>query len=94
MVLPQELDRNITILHLQDSTVYCQSTPEEFSKQFRRLTRRWVDGAEPVNLPRSITALLKCEHPVCPVMYVLIKTHNFHLVVHLTTLCCIRLGLS
>lgn len=76
MILPQHLDRSITRHHLQDTSVYSRSTPEEFTKQCRSLNRKWSDIAKTAELPRSLITRLRCEHPVCPVLYVLIKTHK------------------
>lgn len=53
VVLPQELDRAITRLHLQDNTIYASSSREEFGKQYRRLNRKWTEIAKSANLPKG-----------------------------------------
>ena len=76
VILSQDLDRAITALHLQDHTTYHRSSPEEFARQYRHLNRKWSDIAKTANLPRSLILRLKCDHPISPVLYVLIKTHK------------------
>ncbi|EYC18662.1 hypothetical protein Y032_0026g1298 [Ancylostoma ceylanicum] len=76
VVMPKELERKITRLHLQDETLYALSSEKEFRKQYRRLNRVWVETAQSVGIPKATIARLKCDHPVCPVLYVLIKTHK------------------
>lgn len=76
VALPQDLDKAITGLHLQDRTTYDLSSQEEFTKQYRHLNRRWTDIAKSAGLPQSLVKRLKCELPSCPVLYVLLKTHK------------------
>lgn len=82
------------MLLLQDSRVYYRSSPEEFRRQFLHLNRKWVEVAKSANLHKSITARLKCEHPVCPVLYALIKTISCHQEAPFVNLRCTRLGVS
>ncbi|EYC04498.1 hypothetical protein Y032_0087g2047 [Ancylostoma ceylanicum] len=76
VILPQELDKAITDLHLQDETLYRPSSEEEFTKQYRKLNRTWVHIAKDAHLKPSLIARLKLELPICPVSYLLIKTHK------------------
>lgn len=73
VVLTQELDQAITRFHLQDATVYQQSSAQEFARHYRRLNKRWTDIARLANTPNS---RLRCDLPVAPVLYTLIKTHK------------------
>ena len=76
MVIPQKLDREITEKHLQDTSLYRPSSFTDVSAQYRRLNGKWVKVAKDANLPPSIISRLKIDLPVCPVLYLLIKTHK------------------
>lgn len=76
VVLSQELDPALTRIHLQDATVYQQSSAQEFARQYRRLNKRWTDIARLANIPNSLVTRLRCDLPVVPVLYTLIKTHK------------------
>ncbi|EYC38219.1 hypothetical protein Y032_0732g1913 [Ancylostoma ceylanicum] len=66
----------ITQRHLDDETLYCPSSAQEFAKQYRQLNRVWVETAKSAGLNRATIIRLKSDHPVCPVLYVLTKTHK------------------
>ncbi|KAK6745282.1 hypothetical protein RB195_011792 [Necator americanus] len=73
VVIPRHLDESLTLCHLQDSSLYSSSTVEEFLAQHRRLNRVWMSTSKSTQLPQ-----LKTELPVCPVLYLLIKTHKLN----------------
>ncbi|XGW16426.1 hypothetical protein V3C99_001696, partial [Haemonchus contortus] len=76
VVMPRGLDAAITQAHLGDGTLYKPSSEGEYKRQYRRLNRVWLDIAHRADLPKSLITRLKCDLPVCPVLYVLIKTHK------------------
>uniref|UniRef100_A0A7I4Y5W9 Reverse transcriptase domain-containing protein n=1 Tax=Haemonchus contortus TaxID=6289 RepID=A0A7I4Y5W9_HAECO len=76
VVIPQELDKAITKLHLSDESLYCKSSEKEYKKQYRKLNRTWCSVAKTAGLANTTISRLKCDLPACPVLYVLIKTHK------------------
>ncbi|XGW23140.1 hypothetical protein V3C99_005411 [Haemonchus contortus] len=76
VVIPQELDKAITQLHLQDKSLYCRSTEKEYTRQYRKLNKVWCCVAKVAGLPSSTINRLKSDLPLCPVLYTLIKTHK------------------
>ncbi|XGW03988.1 hypothetical protein V3C99_015267 [Haemonchus contortus] len=76
VVLSQDLDRAMTRLHLQDQSTYSPSAPEEFTRQYRHLNKVWTETAKLANLPKTVISRLKCDLPICPVLYLLVKTHK------------------
>uniref|UniRef100_A0A7I4YC46 Reverse transcriptase domain-containing protein n=1 Tax=Haemonchus contortus TaxID=6289 RepID=A0A7I4YC46_HAECO len=74
--MPRGLDAAITQAHLGDGTLYEPSSEGEYKRQYRRLNSVWSDIAHRADLPKSLITRLKCDLPVCPVLYVLIKTHK------------------
>ncbi|EYC22110.1 hypothetical protein Y032_0018g3720 [Ancylostoma ceylanicum] len=76
VVTPHQLDIAITERHLQDASLYRPSSSSEFQTQYRKLNREWVKEAKSAGLHPTVIARLKIELPVCPVLYLLIKTHK------------------
>ncbi|EYC27489.1 hypothetical protein Y032_0009g757 [Ancylostoma ceylanicum] len=76
VVIPRALDRAITEQHLSDATLYRLSSAQEFIAQSRKLNKIWVRIAKAANLRPIFISRLKVEMPVCPVLYLLIKTHK------------------
>ncbi|WKY02527.1 hypothetical protein Q1695_016084 [Nippostrongylus brasiliensis] len=76
VVLPQEMDKTITALHLQNNSVYAKSTCKEFTAQSDHLKRTWTSIATEARFDPKLVTRLRCTNPVCPVLYVLIKTHK------------------
>ncbi|XGW35389.1 hypothetical protein V3C99_018975 [Haemonchus contortus] len=76
LVLSQDLDKAMTRLHLQDQSTYSPSAPEEFTRQYRHLNKVWTETAKLANLPKTVISRLKCYLPICPVLYLLVKTHK------------------
>uniref|UniRef100_A0A7I4XWM4 Reverse transcriptase domain-containing protein n=1 Tax=Haemonchus contortus TaxID=6289 RepID=A0A7I4XWM4_HAECO len=76
VVMPRSLDIAITESHLQDVSLYRPSSENEYKRQYRRLNRVWSDIARTADLPKTVSTRLRCDLPVCPVLYVLIKTHK------------------
>ncbi|EYC43648.1 hypothetical protein Y032_0485g2323 [Ancylostoma ceylanicum] len=66
----------MTEKHLQDVSLYRKSSADEFQKQHRKLNREWVKIAKTANLSPDVTSRLRNELPVCPVLYLLVKTHK------------------
>ncbi|EYC07252.1 hypothetical protein Y032_0071g551 [Ancylostoma ceylanicum] len=77
VVIPHQLDVAITERHLQDASLYRASSAGEFLTQYRKLNREWVSVAKSAGLDPTAIARLKIDLPVCPVLYLLIKTHKF-----------------
>ncbi|EYB87792.1 hypothetical protein Y032_0257g404 [Ancylostoma ceylanicum] len=76
VVIPQVLDREITELHLQDTTLYCPVTEKDFHNQCRRLNDAWMSIGKSAGLDERFLSRLKIDTPTCPVFYSLIKTHK------------------
>uniref|UniRef100_A0A7I4Z1G1 Reverse transcriptase domain-containing protein n=1 Tax=Haemonchus contortus TaxID=6289 RepID=A0A7I4Z1G1_HAECO len=76
VVMPRSLDIAITESHLQDLSLYRPSSENEYKRQYRRLNRVWSDIARNADLPKTVSTRLRCDLPVCPVLYVLVKTHK------------------
>uniref|UniRef100_A0A7I4Z2R7 Reverse transcriptase domain-containing protein n=1 Tax=Haemonchus contortus TaxID=6289 RepID=A0A7I4Z2R7_HAECO len=76
VVLPQSLDREITELHLTDTTVYRNTTEKAFHTQTHKLNTLWVNVGKMAKLDERLIRRLKLENPTCPVFYSLIKTHK------------------
>ncbi|KIH66693.1 hypothetical protein ANCDUO_02979 [Ancylostoma duodenale] len=77
VVIPHQLDVAITERHLQDASLYRPSSAGEFLTQYRKLNKEWVSEAKTARLHPNAIARLKIDLPVCPVLYLLIKTHKF-----------------
>ena len=76
MVIPSQLDMEITKRHLSDASLYRQSTEKEFKSRCRKLNNEWVKVAKAAGLKPSVISHLKIQLPSCPVLYLLIKTHK------------------
>ncbi|XGW07455.1 hypothetical protein V3C99_010548, partial [Haemonchus contortus] len=76
VVLPRSLDREITKLHLNDTSVYSSSTEKAFLTQCHRLNALWVSIGKIAKLDNRLIKRLKLDTPSCPVFYSLIKTHK------------------
>ncbi|EYC25300.1 hypothetical protein Y032_0012g1812 [Ancylostoma ceylanicum] len=76
VVMPQVLDREITELHLQDSTLYCRVTEKDFHNQCKRLNDVWTTIGKSCCLDERFLSRLEIDTPTCPVFYSLIKTHK------------------
>ncbi|EYC44083.1 hypothetical protein Y032_0472g2059 [Ancylostoma ceylanicum] len=76
VVMPQVLDREITELHLQDSTLYCRVTEKDFHNQCKHLNDVWTTIGKSCCLDERFLSRLKIDTPTCPVFYSLIKTHK------------------
>lgn len=74
MVLPQQPDKSIARHHSQNISTYSRFTYEEFAKQFRLFSRKWTEVAKSTKHSKSLITSLRCDYPVCPVLYVLINT--------------------
>ncbi|VDL75743.1 unnamed protein product [Nippostrongylus brasiliensis] len=70
------MDTTITALHLQDSSVYAKSTCKEFAAQSDHLKRTWTSIATEARFDPNHVTGLNCTNPICPVLYVSIKTHK------------------
>ncbi|EYC25250.1 hypothetical protein Y032_0012g1785 [Ancylostoma ceylanicum] len=79
VVLPQTLDRDITRLHLSDTTVYRRATEKEFLAQCRRLNETWITVGKSAGLDERFISRLKLDNPICPVFYNLVETHKLSL---------------
>lgn len=76
MVCPQTLDKEITGLHLSDTSIYRETSEKVFHSQCRKLNALWVSVAKSAGLDRRFIARLALTTPICPVLYSLIKTHK------------------
>uniref|UniRef100_A0A7I4YGZ9 Unconventional myosin-Ie n=1 Tax=Haemonchus contortus TaxID=6289 RepID=A0A7I4YGZ9_HAECO len=76
VILPQSLDREITELHLADTTVYRNTTEKAFLMQAHKENTLWVKVGKMAKLDERFIRRLKLENPTCPVFYSLIKTHK------------------
>ncbi|EYC10589.1 hypothetical protein Y032_0054g2445 [Ancylostoma ceylanicum] len=76
VVMPQVLDRQITELHLQDTTLYRPVTEKDFLNQCRRLNDVWMNIGKSCGLDERFLSRLKIDTPTCSVFYSLIKTHK------------------
>ncbi|EYC22539.1 hypothetical protein Y032_0017g3411 [Ancylostoma ceylanicum] len=76
VVIPQELDREITELHLTDTTIYQRTTQNEFHSQCKRLNHIWTTIGKAAGLSERFLSRLKIDNPNCPVFYSMIKTHK------------------
>uniref|UniRef100_A0A7I4YDF6 Reverse transcriptase domain-containing protein n=1 Tax=Haemonchus contortus TaxID=6289 RepID=A0A7I4YDF6_HAECO len=76
VVLPRSLDREITKLHLSDTSVYSHSTEKTFLTQCHKLNALWVSIGTAAKLDKRLIKRLKLDTPSCPVFYSLIKTHK------------------
>ncbi|XGW03859.1 hypothetical protein V3C99_015199 [Haemonchus contortus] len=74
--MPRSLDIAITESHLQGVSVYRPSSENEYRRKYRRLNRVWSDIARTADLPKPVSTRLRCYLPVCPLLYVLVKTHK------------------
>ena len=63
-------------LNLEDMSIYRPSTYAEFRKQYRSLNKKWIEVAKTARLSSDMISRLKIDLPVCPVLYLLIKTHK------------------
>lgn len=76
VIMPQSLDRGITELHLQDSSVYRLASAAEFSSQCKRLNHVWMTVGRSAGIDPKLISRLKLDNATCPVFYSLIKTHK------------------
>ena len=76
VVIPRQLDIEITERHLQDVTLYRSSSVKEFKEQCCNLNKGWVKTARAADLQLSLIRQLESDTPICPVLYTLIKTHK------------------
>ncbi|VDM63086.1 unnamed protein product [Angiostrongylus costaricensis] len=76
VVIPRQLDVDITEKHLKNASLYRASTEKEFRSQNRKLNSEWVKTASVTGLKPTDISHLKIEAPTCPVVYLLIKTHK------------------
>ncbi|EYC21254.1 hypothetical protein Y032_0020g81 [Ancylostoma ceylanicum] len=79
VVLPQSLDREITELHLSDTTIYQRATEKDFLTQCKRLNDTWISVGKSAGLDERFVSRLKLDKPNCPVFYSLVKTHKIAL---------------
>ncbi|EYC07870.1 hypothetical protein Y032_0068g178 [Ancylostoma ceylanicum] len=73
VVMPQSLDREITELHLTDTTIYRRTTQNEFHSQCKRLNHIWMTIGKAAGLSEKFLSRLKIGNPNCPVFYSMIK---------------------
>ncbi|VDM60029.1 unnamed protein product [Angiostrongylus costaricensis] len=76
VVIPRQLDADITEEHLEDASLYRASTEKEFRNQNRKLNNEWVEMASAAGLKPADISHLEIEVPTCPVLHLLIKTHK------------------
>ncbi|VDM55386.1 unnamed protein product [Angiostrongylus costaricensis] len=76
VVIPLQLDVDITEKCLEDASLYRACTEKEFKSQNRKLNNEWVKMASAAGLKPADTLHLKIEVPTCPVLYLLIKTRK------------------
>ncbi|VDM62632.1 unnamed protein product [Angiostrongylus costaricensis] len=76
VVIPYQLDVEITEKHLEDASLYRPSSEKEFKSKYRKLNNEWAKMAKAAGLRPSVISQLKVDLPTCPVLYLLIKTHK------------------
>ncbi|VDM52168.1 unnamed protein product [Angiostrongylus costaricensis] len=76
VVIPHQLDVEITKEHLEDASLYRTSSEREFKSRCRKLNHEWVKMARASGLKPSVMFQLKVDLPTCSVLYLLIKTHK------------------
>ena len=76
VVIPQPLDREITELHLRDTSTYQHATAMDFLSQCKRLNHVWMTVGKSAGLSERFLRMLRLDNPSCPVFYSLIKTHK------------------
>ncbi|VDM63678.1 unnamed protein product [Angiostrongylus costaricensis] len=76
VVIPHQLDVEITEEHLEDASLYRPSSEKEFKSQYRKLNNEWAKVARAAGLKPSVISYLKIYLPTCLVLYLLIKTHK------------------
>uniref|UniRef100_A0A0K0DE45 Reverse transcriptase domain-containing protein n=1 Tax=Angiostrongylus cantonensis TaxID=6313 RepID=A0A0K0DE45_ANGCA len=76
VVIPHQLDVDITKKHLEDASLYRPSSEKEFKSKYRKLNHEWAKTARAAGLKPSVISQLKVDLPTCPVLYLLIKTHK------------------
>ncbi|CAJ0596319.1 unnamed protein product [Cylicocyclus nassatus] len=59
VIMPQELDREITELHLNDKSVYKRVSEKEYHSQYKRLNHVWMSIGKSAGLSESFLARLK-----------------------------------
>ncbi|EYB90288.1 hypothetical protein Y032_0222g2647 [Ancylostoma ceylanicum] len=59
VVLPQTLDREITELHLSDTTIYQRATEKDFLTQCKRLNDTWISVGKSAGLDERPTKSLR-----------------------------------
>ena len=62
VVLPQELDRNITLAHLADRSAYKERSERKFHAQCRRLNDIWIKVGRDAGLDDRFISRLKLEN--------------------------------
>ncbi|KIH63441.1 hypothetical protein ANCDUO_06258 [Ancylostoma duodenale] len=76
IILSQELDKAIAELCVHDGTPYPPSCEKESTEQYHKLNRTWVEIGNDAHLKPSLIARSKLELAICPVLYLLMKTHK------------------
>uniref|UniRef100_A0A0K0CUS8 Ubiquitinyl hydrolase 1 n=1 Tax=Angiostrongylus cantonensis TaxID=6313 RepID=A0A0K0CUS8_ANGCA len=76
VVIPHQLDVEVTKKHLEDGSLYCPSSDEEFKSKYRKLNHEWVKMARAAGLKPPVISQLKVNLPTCLVLYLLVKTHK------------------
>ncbi|VDM62516.1 unnamed protein product [Angiostrongylus costaricensis] len=76
VVIPHQLDVEITKKRIEDASLYRPSSEEEFKSQYLKLNNEWVKAARAAKLKPTVISYLKTDLATCPVLYLLIKTHK------------------
>ncbi|VDM64441.1 unnamed protein product [Angiostrongylus costaricensis] len=74
VVIPYQLDVEVTKKHLEDASLYHPSSEKEFKRKYRKLNHEWAKMARAAGSKPSVISQLKVALPT--VLYLLIKTHK------------------
>ena len=66
VVIPRQLDSEITNLHLNDTTVYRRINEKDFHAQCKRLNHVWMTVGKAAGLDDRFLSRLKLDNPSCP----------------------------
>ncbi|VDM57054.1 unnamed protein product [Angiostrongylus costaricensis] len=77
VVIPHQLDVEITKKHLEDASLHRPSSEKEFKSKYRKLNHEWAKMERAAGLKPSVISQLKVDFLTCPVLYLLIKTHKW-----------------
>ena len=76
VVMPAALDREITLLHLSDTSIYVPSSKKSFTQKSKNINTIWDTVCKNRNFSAKFKTQFSTPDPVPPVLYTLVKTHK------------------